>query len=199
MRKINRGNPDPAFLKFASQKPVPSWKNLPSGLRQNITLQLLSEQDGLSGYTEKPIQENVHIDHFRKQDLFPKNILDWYNFVVDEHGKYYGEDHKDKNVKMGDYVKIIDPIQEDPHNFFDYMANGEIIPKKGLSTADEEKAKFTIDIFNLNHESLVDLRMTIMQMVEDCKKGKMLPHDISDCLKDCGFPSVIEYWIVACP
>lgn len=38
------------------------------------------EQEGLSAYTEKPINRNPHIDHFRKKGMFQKLTFDYTNF-----------------------------------------------------------------------------------------------------------------------
>lgn len=200
MRKIDRGAPLERFTDFLVKHKPHQWNELEKdpGLRKEMQKRLLCEQGEMSGYTERPIADSstLHIDHFRKQDLFKSQeyVFGWYNFVVDEHNPNYGADHKDNRTivkSASDYDKIIDPIKEDPHLFFDIMANGGICPKSELEKDEAAKAEFTISVFNLNHPSLVNQRMQVMRDVENLA-GLISDNDIVACYAPYGFLSTVE-------
>lgn len=161
---------------------------------------LENEQCGLSGYTEKPLDadsRSLHIDHFRKRQLFNTDIFNWNNFIVDEKDTPYGANAKDgKNgVKSREeYSMIINPVEEDPNHYFKYMIDGQIAPSDGLDDKERFKAQHTIDIFNLNHSLLRELRKAKINQVRYLKNGKIPKEIIAKTLHDTGFPSVIEYF-----
>ena len=68
-----------------------------------------------------------------------------------------------------------------------------MIPLEALSKEDRERASFTIQAFNLNHELLRRKRMDMMCWVENYVAGGLSMTEVMDALKDCGFPSVLEY------
>ena len=152
---------------------------------------------GLGGYTELPLKydgSDVHIDHFKKRADYPKDTFKWDNLIVDKHvhDKSYGADCKDDHVTCQSYDKIINPVTEDPHHYFRYMNNGEIVPKDRLSDNDKQKALCTIGLFNLNHRYLLQRRSGLINQINSC-------HDldykvIKNSLSDQGFLSVIEYF-----
>lgn len=201
MRKIAKGEPLEIFTAYVRQHHPQQWEELPPDIRRQCRSHILGkEQKGLSGYTEKPLDEDnhtLHIDHFRKQQLFNTDVFKWNNFIVDEKNMEYGADAKDgKNgVKSRDeYTMIVNPVEEDPHHYFQYMmTDGSIIPSYGLDDAEKEKAQHTIDIFNLNHPALCNLRKDRMRQVKDLKGGNITTGEIAETLQDYGFPSVVEY------
>ena len=158
-----------------------------------------SEGNAVVIYWEKS-KNTLHIDHFRKRELFntDTDVFDWNNFIVDEKNMEYGADAKDgKNgVKSREeYAMIVNPVEEDPHHYFQYMmADGCIMPSHGLDGAEKEKAQHTIDIFNLNHPALCSLRKDRMRQVKELKDGNMTAGEIVEILQDYGFPSVVEYF-----
>lgn len=204
MRKIDKGNPVKSFSDFVRKNKPRLWEKLPGDIRSESTLAILQqEQHGLSGYTEKRLRndcKNLHIDHFRKRSLFnsPEVVFDWENLVVDEHSPYYGADYKD-NDKINsvksclDYKKIVDPVHDNPHEYFAYMTDGEIVPNVGLGNVACEKALFTIRVFNLNHPSLKDSRAEVIRQIVSLKPYYEADF-IADCLEDSPFQSVVEYF-----
>ena len=155
---------------------------------------LMEEQGNISGYTEMPLKKNLHIDHFKKQSLFPRQMFDWRNFVVDEKGKPYGADRKDESIVLREKnEKLINPVEEDPHLFFTYQRNGNLIPVDSLSDKNRERAIFTIEVFGLNHEILRRKRLDMMCLVENYVAGGLSMAEVKSALTECGFPSVLEY------
>ena len=76
--------------------------------------------------------------------------------------KFHCENIKDNfGLNSSDYVNIINPVTENPDDFFDYGIGGDIFAKDGLSVIDKEKAEFTIKVFELNNISLQKERANI--------------------------------------
>ena len=134
-------------------------------LRENI---LTKEQKGLCAYCEKKISSHKtvsNIDHFKTRNLFPEKTLDYNNLLVSCNTKDRCSSLKDSNKSLlkrkEDYENIINPITENPNSFFDYLFSGEMIPL-------DEKAKFTIEVFDLNHQSLYDERKILADTLKYC-------------------------------
>jgi len=201
MRRILKNNPPRELTRFVEiEKPVKFEEihhstNFPN-LYHDCLTQLKEEQHNLSGYTEKPlVTANVHIDHFKKQALFNdrEHVFGWENMIVDEHAEY-GADHKDKTLKQrSDYTKLINPVTEDPHHFLTYMDAGIVRPQEAISPDDIQKANYTIETFNLNHPLLVEKKRIAIMYVRKYKEYGLTDAEIKDCMKDYGFPSVVEY------
>ncbi len=201
MRKISKGKPLETFTAYVRQHRPQQWEELPREISRQCRLHILEkEQEGLSGYTEKALDEDshsLHIDHFRKRELFNTDVFNWDNFVVDEKDTPYGADAKDgKNGVRSreEYSMIVNPVEEDPRHFFQYMTNGQIKPSEELNNTEKKKAQHTIDVFNLNHSALCNLRKNKIRQVRELKAGNISAEDVLECLRHNGFPSVVEYF-----
>jgi len=172
MFKIDKNEPNffkKAKSKVKKTKISSAWSNLEienirPKLREYI---LLEEQNLLCAYCEKEIDdnpENSNIDHFKLKagHLFPEKTLDYNNMLVSCNTKERCSKYKDKHIKLKDeYNNIINPITENPDDFFDYLLTGKIIAiDKNL------KAEFTMDIFQLNHQALIRQRKDIADTLE---------------------------------
>jgi len=82
------------------------------------------------------------------------------------------------------YQKIIDPVAQNPNNYFDYLSTGEIFPKEDLDLKSQKKAEFTIHIFKLNHKGLCDERKKIALQLAEMKNGKMTIESILEFVPD---------------
>lgn len=202
MRKIVKGSPPADLRKFLTKEDPHHWEDIhdtkayPELYAQCIS-QLKSEQGFLGGYTERPLpSEGIHVDHFRKQSLFPsqKYVFGWNNLIVDEHNISFGADHKDNAIRnVKDYERLIDPVAQDPHHFFTYIERGLIKPKEGLSAGEKEMAVFTISVFNLQHPLLCDDRREIIELVKVYRNGGLSEEEIQEQMCNLGYPSVVEY------
>lgn len=203
MRHITKGKPIPEFVSFLEKGPHTNWEAIhdkdkfPGLYRKCRDQILIEEQDCMSGYTEMPLDSegDIHIDHFRKKGMHwkPNQTFNWDNFIVDSRDDTYGACHKDKRISnFADYDKLINPVEEDPHDYFTYLSNGMIVPKDGLSEEDVVKAEFTRDSFNLQCNFLCTKRLSIMRMVESCLSS-LTREEILTALSAQGFTSVIEY------
>ena len=74
-----------------------------------------------------------------------------------------------------------------------YMDEGIIKPVDGLTVQEREKAEKTIEIFNLKHPLLKELRERAIKMVKEYKNQGLTEEDILGALRDYGFTSAVEY------
>ena len=192
---------EPSFFTDAKKKvklPLISsaWKeigkdNFKTELREHI---LLEEQNMLCVYCEQEIESDgnhSNTDHFKIRDLFPRDTLAYDNLLVSCKNRSHCENKKDNfGLNCTDYNKIINPVIENPNNFFDYGISGDILVKDGLSNTDKEKAKFTIEVFELNHISLQEARKNIVQILQIYKNQEYKVDEIFRFLTS--FQSFIE-------
>ena len=199
MKKINKTNPPRSFISMMTHNKPSNWEDFHKQCQDvfnDCVDSLKVEQGNLDGYTEKPLGKNRHIDHFIKQKLDTNKVFDWNNLILAEYvdDKSYGANAKDERINNVDsYKSLINPVEEDASRYFDYMENGQIIPRRTLTKEEKEKAIFTIETFQLQNESLLHIREQIIRQAKECINGKIAAHDIRVCFKDSGFPSCVEY------
>ena len=201
MRKIKKQAPPADLARYVRNENPQKFEdihhttNYPD-LYDECIVQLEIEQENLSGYTEKPLKNHIHVDHYRKQEWFNTQamVFGWDNMIADEHNKCYGADYKDNHLNNpSEYANMINPVLEDPHHFLTYMDEGIIKPVDGLSATDKAKAEFTINIFNLKHKLLTELRGDAIRLVKMYKSQGLDDVDIINALSDYGFTSAVEY------
>ena len=142
MRKIDKSEPLRDFIDFVRRNKPRDWdKDVPSDLKRNVREHILYvEQNQWSAYTERKLDNNdasLHVDHLVKQQYCKSGQqFEWTNLFVDEHAgiERYGADFKDNSKKrvvksLDDCLKLINPAKEDPHDYFSYAVNGEIMAK----------------------------------------------------------------------
>ncbi len=138
------------------------------GLSNNENTDKHNEQNYQCAYTEvdiEPESDKSHVDHFRKQSLFPKLIFDWDNLFACCNSDNYGARYKDQHIKAADYDLLINPALDEPSAYFQYSFTGEILPKSNKKDSKEyERAQKTIDIFNLNDRALIERRKTAIEL-----------------------------------
>ena len=190
MRKLCKGEPHETIKGFEGQH---EWTLSSYFHRMWREFILAVEQQNLSGYTEAPLRiDDSHIDHFYKRSLFQEKVHSWDNLVVDTIDETYGAKYKDRHVKItDDNLKLINPVAEDPRQFFRYKVDGRIVPAETLSEIERERADYTIDAFNLNERSLVERRRALLS-VDINAYGEVTLEQLQEWLKDYGFPSVLE-------
>ena len=155
-----------------------------------------TEQCGVCGYTELSLDENVmvHLDHFRKKDIYPKLRFKWDNLFAAAKDNRFGSDFKDRIVTGKNYnqvyANILSPKTVGLQDYFHYATNGEIEPSTTLSEDNEKKAKETIRIFNLNEAELVNRRRTMMIQIAGYED--LTEEVIRSCFEGYGFPSVLD-------
>ncbi len=155
------------------------------------------EQNCLCGYTELPFNNifDTHIDHYVKRDIDFKLAFKWSNLIVAIHHGRFGADFKDAKIQKDDYVKILNPVIDMCHDYYDYTMTGEMIPRSDLSNELKEKCTYTRDIFNLNHDSLKNRRKEIACLIHQYKEGGLDSNDIRTVLDKFGLTSAVEYYL----
>jgi len=124
---------------------------------------LLEEQNLLCAYCEKEIDDNPNcsnIDHFKTRNLFPEETLNYTNLLVSCNSHDRCSSFKDKNItNKDDYKNIINPVVENPDEYFDYLITGEIVGKNS-------KAEFTIYTFQLQTDALIESRLQVYEALK---------------------------------
>ena len=172
-------------------------KQTSSGKYDELILHLMAEQEWFCAYTEKPLSMKggvTHIDHFRKREWFRRDTFDYDNLFVSDHNPNYGADYKDCKVCEEDYQILISPLKGLTDKIsFDF--SGEMNVLESIEERDREATDKTIQLFNLNHPSLVSIRERLIQNIRMYRTYGLSDSEIRDALKDQGFPSLIE-WVL---
>lgn len=199
----DRTKPLPAFVDFVRCNNPQDWSNdfvlADRNLYHQCRVELLRTQGWVSAYTELPLSQdaNIHIDHFKKKGIpaFANQKFCWSNFIIDKKDETdYGAGHKDKRVCCAaDYDNLINPADPAPERYFSYLVNGKIIPAKGLSEGEKAKAAYTIEVFNLNHPTLMSCRQTIIKSALSYRKAAIDDTEIKQYMEGEGFPTAIQY------
>ncbi|MGL4328888.1 MAG: retron system putative HNH endonuclease [Tannerellaceae bacterium] len=199
MRKINKGEPIEQFTDFMRTNPS-DWRTdfhnkgrfpgLSANCRSHI---LVFEQDCMSGYTELPIKDEnrCHIDHYVKRDINPRLTFSWDNYIVDSNDDNFGARFKDSHIVAADYTNIFNPVTDHAELYFQYAEDGTIEPADNIKESNRKKAERTIELFNLNHTSLVSQRYVIIEVFNAYQD--LCDDDIRACFSNSGFRSLIEY------
>ncbi|MGL5427543.1 MAG: retron system putative HNH endonuclease [Cetobacterium sp.] len=129
---------------------------------------LVVEQNFKCPYCESLIYDESegNIEHIMPKDKFKELYLDYNNFLTSCRSTYSCDNFK--GSKWND--SFINPVLEDPREYFTYdLYTGEIIPKSDDKII-KEKAEKTIEILNLNHNNLKNKRRNFIKMLKKLKK-----------------------------
>lgn len=207
MRKINKLGSIEEFSRFVKQKKPINWdviheKENKEIYEKTIKFILENEQINICGYTEINLtnckKHKIHIDHYIKKVFSNgKNQyhFDWNNLVVSiyDDNKEIGANHKDEIIKnIKEYDNFFNPTKDNCQAYFEYSIDGKIIPKQGLDEINLSKANKTIDVFNLNHKYLVDLRKDVLVCVKALLYYGGCACNKDELFKNYGFHSVID-------
>jgi uncharacterized protein (TIGR02646 family) len=197
MRKINKQTPLENFSgnRYKDCSDWSCFHDKYKDIYEEARLQILiDEQKCLCGYTEIYIDndKNGHIDHFIKKSINQGLTFDWNNLIVATKDDNFGARFKDmqynsNGIQQSEYSEIFNPVNDDVK--FKYTEWGEII-------TDEGKTRKTVEVFNLNHESLKRRRKGLITTIRALKKENNLSdEEIKNELDTSGFLSVIEYFL----
>lgn len=187
MLKISKCK-EPDFFRDIIDKNKPAkWDDLPVDVKKNLKIFILENEQKYNEltycvYCELIINEdNSHFDHIKPKSKSPEDTFSYNNLVIsceDQNscGKYK-ENKWDEN--------FINPVTEDPELFFEYSNSGEIVPGK----TDNERARITIYILNLNNNKLRNIRRIIIKQAAEYSKEHIDSFD--QFFKE--FPSLIKY------
>jgi uncharacterized protein (TIGR02646 family) len=135
---------------------------------------LIKEQGGLCCYCGRRIDAgNSHNEHFRPQSSYPGLTADYENL----HASCLKETKSRDILHCGhakrdkfDEARCVSPLECDCEERFLYTLEGEILPKD----KNDEKAKYMIELLNLNADPLIGRRKTVL--------AQFLPPDLLDSL-----------------
>lgn len=165
------------------------WRELSREIGLELRNHMLEEeQNWQCAYTEVRLNpDDSHIDHFKKQDYFPQYTFSYDNLFAAHNSEDWGAKCKDKKIKKDLYDTILSPLSEEIKNAFSFnFANGEIL-------GETEKAKNTIEVFNLNHSSLKARRMQTVLNIQNYAKYSFSEEEIKENLGE--FFSLIQFYI----
>ena len=156
MLKVNKKSEPAEFTKYKSKNKIINWDSFTAEIKQVLKQYLLEEQENsCCPYCEMEINLNdSQIEHIKPKDKFPKLLADHDNLVA-----CCLESKRCGNSKANKWDELfINPVIENPEDYFEYdIKTGEITPifKEGNRY---EKAKYTIDLLNLNDNRLCNIR-----------------------------------------
>ena len=156
MLKVNKKSEPEEFTKYKSKHKIINWDSLTPEVKQVLKQYLLEEQENsCCPYCEIEINLNdSQIEHIKPKNTFPNLLADYSNFIACCLIK-----KRCGNSKASKWSELfINPIIENPEDYFKYdIKTGEIRPifKEGNRY---EKAKYTINLLNLNDNRLCNIR-----------------------------------------
>lgn len=186
MLKVNKIKEPKFLVDFKRKVSIKSWKQMNEFPKEKRNLRdrlLIEEQNYYCPYCEikLEIDSEMSIEHIKPKDLFPNLLLEYNNLIVSCKTSNTCDQYKKNNWNE----KFIDPVKEDPENYLEYnLFSGEIQPKNSTGL-EYERAKYTIDILNLNSTKLVQSRKRIVLELYYCGKDYLDSYDSN-------FPNLIK-------
>ena len=156
MLKVKKKSEPEELTKYKSKNKIINWDSFTAEIKQVLKQYLLEEQENsCCPYCEMEINLNdSQIEHIKPKDKFPKLLADHDNLVA-----CCLESKRCGNSKANKWDELfINPVIENPEDYFEYdIKTGEITPifKEGNRY---EKAKYTIDLLNINDNRLCNIR-----------------------------------------
>ena len=184
MLKLNKKDEPDFFSEFKKKEKPKDWKDLDFEIKKKLKKHMLENEQKIDDKSYCPYCEMIissenndlkedkkcHIEHIKPKSKFPNLAFDYRNFLTS---------CSDKNTcghcKQSDWDNklFINPIEENPEEYFSYsIRTGKIIPKKEAGL-EYEKAIKTIEILNLNENKLCDYRKSyINQILNSIKNSR---------------------------
>jgi len=164
---------------FDSQK---IWEDLPGGTRKSLKKHIRKrEQMGLCAYCEIKVEPKTsHIEHIKPRSKYPEGCFDYGNMIVSCNGKecrnptdtdaYDGDIHScgHKRKDEFDETLFLSPIVEkNISDFFDFdKETGSISDASSKDEEDRKRARYTVDLLNLDNNRLNQYRRNARRALE---------------------------------
>ncbi|WP_166365469.1 retron system putative HNH endonuclease [Pseudomonas akapageensis] len=146
------------------------------GDKVNLLQQLLNEQYRLCSYSElRADMEGIgyHIEHVRPKSKYPPSTFDYMNLTAsalssDDLMLLKNETFAG-HAKRSEYdpVRFVSSLQTDCARYFRYLSDGRVVPSALLSESDQGKARYTIELLNLNSPYLTNRRRKWWEELDD--------------------------------
>ena len=95
-----------------------------------------------------------------------------------------------------DEDRFINPVRDVPKDFFTYdLTTGNVIPRENLSGKKQEKAKYTIDLLNLNHVYLDDIITNLLDYFISIENREELIYVLDNFDQ---FPGFVDFFRSEC-
>ncbi|MCO7229227.1 TIGR02646 family protein [Halomonas sp. CnH100-B] len=151
-----------------NQEATSRWRSF--NHKQKVLESLLEEQYQLCCYSELRSDHHelgYHIEHIENKGQAPQRTFDYTNLaasaldsdrlrafkdrLVQENlpGDFFGGHAQGKQQSV-DMQRFISPHQQDCARFFAFLSDGRIVPAENLNEWDQERARYTIDLLNLD-------------------------------------------------
>ena len=177
-----------------------NYMNCSVEIKQKLRKNILEEQKCQCFYCEKKIKndtEKIHIDHIKKRACSHHLECEYQNMVVSCNGnggnhcaKYKDNQEKWDDAKFISLIPANPQLSEKPSDFFKYVSNGKIKPKKSLTNGKMTRAENTIKYLNLNFRDLVEARKVVLYQIDIYKQQG---HNIKDIFAAYGeFESIFK-------
>lgn len=181
MHKLDRPAAPGCLARY--QKGPQEWQRISSAEKREIWEQLDAMQGQRCAYCESNLSEGRrHIEHFRQRSRYPQGTFQWDNLFGSCNRAGSCGRHKDRTqYRPSDLLK---PDVDDPDDFLQFLADGQIVPRSDLSEGQRHRAEETLRVFNLDHErgALRQMRRSAVQgylgTVEDLQQWAELDEDL---------------------
>lgn len=159
MHRLNRDSVAMPTCLAPTDSPL-RYQNLHAADKSQIRASLLTMQKDRCAYCERrtgQANDDGHIEHFRNQAMHPHLETDWNNlFWSCTDAKSCGK-HKDNcNIVGGtghcrsfNVDDIINPCVDDPDHFMQFVSDGTINPRHGLTENEQHRYQETMRVFNI--------------------------------------------------
>jgi uncharacterized protein (TIGR02646 family) len=187
MRSITKNGGGGYHLRQSHQVPPTARDQAKSrwsafGHKGEVMQALLEEQFNLCCYSElRPDKVGLgyHIEHIENKGQNPGRTFDYTNLAASaldsandlgvlkaRQEEAFGGHAKGKQQGV-DKARFVSCHQFDCGRFFAYLSDGRAVPANSLGDQDTDRAKYTIDLLNLNSPYLVSLRQQWWLELED--------------------------------
>jgi uncharacterized protein (TIGR02646 family) len=170
--QLNQRNAAPPAI---SDEATAAWGNFRHKARTRDLC--FAEQFGLCAYSEIRLDDNdlgMHLDHVEPKSVNPSRTFDHGNLLlsaIDDAKKrklirqdVFGGHYRQSRFSS---IEFINPLWPDCRRYFHYASDGKIEPALGLSFSYASKARYTIEVLNLNAPILVNRRRRWLEELED--------------------------------
>ncbi len=167
IRKTNEPEVLANFKAQANEDWQPSYELLRGKDKQQFHHHLISEQGHICCYCgERIVSSDSHIEHFQPQTDYPHLELDYFNLLASCQQKIQPKEPRHCGMGKGDWFHselLVSPLIADCEDFFEYAADGQILPSRELEKV--AVATETIERLSLNINKLKALRTGLIDSI----------------------------------
>ncbi|MCP4119750.1 MAG: TIGR02646 family protein [Desulfobacteraceae bacterium] len=167
MHKLERPQAPACLAKYKHGQN--NWGDVSSEEKLQIWQRLDEMQQKRCAYCESQINKDsenkdAHIEHFRQRSRCPQETFKWSNLFGSCNRQDSCGNHKDR-LPPYDPADLIKMDEENPDDYFLFVADGTIALRKNLTERQKHRAEESLRVFNLNpqHGALRYMRKATVQ------------------------------------